>query len=133
MVAAILKRMFDKVGHNALVAGVQLVFPDGTEHRLFFKLVLVVADEAALRAFWRCVGAGGVKSCLMCINVVKHGVESNDLSGLLIPHTAARASEFKQQTRPELMYVLNDLRAKKAFLSKTAFSSRTCLLVASAS
>ena len=68
LLSAVLKRMFDPTGHHATESGVLLTRPDGSQVRIFFKFMTVISDEAALRAFWRCIGAGGIRICMWCLN-----------------------------------------------------------------
>ncbi len=55
---------------------------------IWAKLGTILADEAALKAFWGVKGAAGNKPCLCCGNVVsaRSGLAESS-GGVLVPHT----------------------------------------------
>ena len=113
--------------HCVATGGFSLHLTNGRVVRIFCRLACMVSDEAALKAFWQCKGAGGLKSCMLCANCVDHtGRTANgvslldfDASGRLVPGSCSDIRQFVSHTRTSVMVVLEHLNHTHSASSKT--------------
>ena len=127
--------IFDPRGHDARVAGVALRLASGHDVRLFISFCVKVSDESALRQVWQCKGAGGIKLCLLCKNVVqsKEPKETNkqplqpllnfDTTSLLVSHTESDYAKFALHTKESITEVLLTLQRLKGTVSNDIFEA----------
>ena len=120
--------------HDLQVAGISLTLFDGSQVRIWIRLACKASDEAALKQFWQCIGAGGLKPCMLCVNCVEHNGKLHkdknaeagpdpvcdfDSTGALTSHTHPDMDAFVPQTKASIMQVLEHLSTNKPVVTKT--------------
>ena len=130
-----LKLFFNPRSHNASVAGINLTLHGGGTVRLFINFRVKVRDESAIRQVWQCKGAGGIKLCLLCKNVVQskdpkatskrpqRPLLEFDRSSLLVAHTESDCSKFDLHTKGSIMDVLQTLVRLKGSVPNDEFEA----------
>ena len=125
IVAAALGVFFDEAGHDMQKAGIQVTLKNGTSHHLFFKLGMVLADEAALHAVYCCKGSGGLKPCMLCQNIfnqkLRPEIIEGDRSGWAQPHTCNDYAKLVLHTSSSIRAILNRLSTAQANMTKGEF------------
>ena len=69
MFRCLLQTLFDPGSHDFSKSGAQLTLYDGTQVFIFCELEIIVSDEDAIHQMYACMGASGLKMCLLCFNV----------------------------------------------------------------
>ena len=89
----------------------------------FFKVGLLLADEAALKQCWSNKGSSGLFICVFCQNVTNHLLEvaAHDTSDWLVPSFVCSLDQCVLHTDESVMAVIRKLKADKATLRKGAF------------
>ena len=109
-------RLMFRTEHCVMTGGFTLQLKNGRVVRIWARLTCNVSDEAALKTFWKCKGAGGLKLCLLCLNCVDCGSDLwfFDATGRLIPHTCPNIGQFIPHTKESVMTVLEHLKHVKS-------------------
>ena len=68
--AALLRLCFGDLTSNLATGGMLLKHSDGSYHRLFCKLGMVLQDGGAHKLVWQCKGDAGTRLCMLCRNLV---------------------------------------------------------------
>ena len=123
---AALNTFFNDQGHHMELAGVSLKLFDGSTIRIFLKLSVVISDEAALHAMFACKGSGGLKPCLLCLNVYNfknaRNVIEHDRTGISQPHTCTEWRKLKLHTTGTVTAIANRLSSAVMIMGKTNFA-----------
>ena len=101
---AILKVWFSPSAYNFKITGMPLdgiaSFAPGS--RIFAHIAGFLADEGALHAVWKCMGAAGIKLCCECLNTVNaKWYRSNNI-----------AADSRDPDQPTLRYAAFSLRLR---------------------
>ena len=122
----LLNVFFDPQGHDMSRSGISLRLHNSDLIRVFVKLGVVLADEAALHAFYACKGSGGLKPCMMCVNVfnrkIRPGIISSDTTGFAQTHTCHESSKLQLHTSETISEIMRMLAASINTMSKAAFN-----------
>ena len=62
--------MYRETGIDAERAGITLELADGSQHHVYIKLGVLLADEPALKEMVSCKGHAGHHCCVLCKNCV---------------------------------------------------------------
>ena len=84
---------------------------------MFWQLSNLLADESALKSTWASKGAGGIKPCAVCRNVVQKGVALNHayLRDICEPD----ADQFDVASNEDIWNAIDHLISQKPVLNKT--------------
>jgi hypothetical protein len=83
--AVALRLFFGALTCNLATGGMVLIHSDGSQHRLWCNLGMILQDGGAHKLVWHCKGDAGTKMCMLCRNLVsvKSQVVDEDGSNLL--------------------------------------------------
>ena len=102
---------------------------DGSPLTIYAKLKSVLADEAALHATWMCMGVGGTKMCIECVNMMsidwaqRYG--ASETSGVLRAFAYVnRSSDLILSTKRSILDTYADLESSKAVLNIGQFKAK---------
>ena len=115
--AIVLKAFFNPNGHHMGVVGIKLQMHDGSRVRVYVKLLLKLADEAALHYSFGCKGSSGLKPCLKCLNVFNHsftagrGISITEDS-VAVDTTCFDKSRFIPTTKAKILEIMDYLADK---------------------
>ena len=122
--ALLLQLFFNAGSHDFSTSGIVLPLPTG-DVRIFMKLEVVIADEAALHALYTCKGSGGLKPCLLCSNIfnfqVDRGIVEGDATGFAQYHTCNESRKLVAHTPGTIRGIVRRLQAASVHLSNAAF------------
>ena len=110
VMAAIVDMFFDAHGHDLLNAGFSVQLHSGSWVRLFLRLDMIIADEAALHMIFMNKGASGLKPCPLCMNVVNQKTARTIADRDAVDHCCADASRLQLHTRRTVNAALSHLR-----------------------
>ena len=84
--AICLRQFFGDCIHDISQGGLRLLGPDGDAYRIWALMHLFIMDGAAHKLLWGCRGDGGMRMCMLCLNVVtkKSAVKDADNKNLLV-------------------------------------------------
>lgn len=127
---ALLKVWFNPAGFNIQTAGFLVPHLAGNcavcpGTRIWASLEALLADEGALHAIWKHMGASGTKLCCECFNVFAlkwWRQHVSDRASRLLPHTCSDPSRFEPHDQTTIETVHQQLQEKKqSGLPKTKF------------
>ena len=106
---------FNPAGHDMFLAGLSLPLPNG-DVRIHLKPELIIADEAALKHIFECMGSAGLRPCLLCANVFGHiagraPLHTVDPTGVAVYDSCVDASQL----------VLHDTRSYKSIMDRLRY------------
>lgn len=89
----------------------------------FFKVGLLLADEAALKQCWSNKGSSGLFICLFCQNVTNHllNVAVHDKSNWLVPSSVCSLDRCVLHTDESVMAAVRKLKSDRPGMGKGAF------------
>ena len=89
----------------------------------FFKVGLLLADEAALKQCWSNRGSSGLFVCLFCQNVTNHllNVAVHDKSNWLVPSSVCGLDRCVLHTDESVMAAVRKLKSDRPGMGKGAF------------
>ena len=120
VLGGILEVFFQK--HDLRTAGMSIQLHNGERTHLWFEMGPLISDEAAMHSLYTCKGAGGLKPCLLCMNVFnsnyrRDGIEAVDADGWAVFHQHHDHGALKLHTKGTITRVLARLGAP---MTKTA-------------
>lgn len=102
-----------------------LKFTIGGESKLLFgKVALLVSDEKSLKELSMAKGAGGLKMCICCGNIVDHKHKlASDPTGFLLPSTSLNVRGFHLNTDVMIRDIYKRLHAAHNTMNKGEFTA----------
>ena len=123
--AGVVKLFADEEKHDLRRAGLRVKLADGTEHHLFLKIEIILADEAALHAVYANKGSSGLKPCILCQNIFNYNtardIVGRDGTGFSQHHVCSDSRKLVLHTRATISACLDRLRHASTTMGKLAF------------
>ena len=130
----VMKSVFFNVDtYDFSTAGIQLRLVDGSCKHVWLDLHFVIADEAALHALYCCKGAGGIKPCMLCANIVNmmyrdRRLVENDRTRIARYSNTCEFDSFVLHTSESIEGIIHKLESLAGTVSKTDFEEMEKLL-----
>jgi hypothetical protein len=120
--AVALKLFFGGLTCNLATGGMVLTHSDGSQHRLWCNLGMILQDGGAHKLVWHCKGDAGTKMCMLCRNLVsvKSKVVDEDGSQLLTCSVVFE-EDLDFATDKDLRGTISRLAAAVGTMSKAQF------------
>ena len=95
----------------------------GSCSHVFFKVQVLLGDEAALKQCWSNKGSSGLFICIFCQNVTNHLLDlaAHDRTGRLVPSCVCSLKNCAQHTDQSINQAAKKLVSEKGRLGKGAF------------
>lgn len=124
--SAVFKAMVASIQQENLKDGLPLRFSlasneNVVQHQLFFSSAYCwIGDLDAIRVSYDCKGAGGLKCCIRCKNILKRDSQITDLDPYFLEIDCDDPRRFDLQSNEEIYQIVDDLltrefRTKKAY------------------
>jgi hypothetical protein len=121
---AVLKQWFCNPAANVSAGGLVLKHPDGSHHRLWIKLGMILQDGGAHKHVFHVKGDAGTKFCLLCRNLfaIATDVVDEESGETLLGADQLFEHELDFATDTDIMGTLARLVERKATLSPPNFA-----------
>ena len=118
---SVLKAFFGRPHGHDLRNGLKIEV-GGEAKLLFGKIALLVGDEKSLKELSMAKGAGGLKMCICCSNIVDHKHKlGSDPTNFLLPSTSLHVRSFHLNTDATIRGIYKRLHAAHNTMNKGEF------------
>jgi hypothetical protein len=121
---AVLKQWFCNPLYDIIAGGLALKHPNGSQHRLWIQLGMILQDGGAHKYVFHVKGDAGTKFCFLCRNLyaIDTDVVDQDTGEVLLAADRLFEKELDFATDSDIRGSMNRLVAKKAALAADTFA-----------